>query len=90
MCVKATRYARESIGTSPYVVVRQIRSRNISAVSVMNKKWDTEFKVLHEFMNETFAIIDSQNVRNCTFIMDNAAIYRVGIVRDIFVEHGHS
>ena len=63
---------------STYVVVRQIRSRNISAVSVMNKNGILNFKVqntaytsvaLHKFINKKFAILDSKNVRNCTFII---------------------
>ena len=93
-----TRYGRAVIGSSPSLTVRQIRSRNISVCAIMSKNGILKFTVQNsaytgitfkEFMGAAFDILEDRGLSNCTFIMDNAAIHRVGMVRELFEQRGH-
>lgn len=92
------KHGRAITGSSPVLTVRQIRTRNISVCSTINKNGMLNFIIRDvafngerfvEYIREVFDQFDLKGLSNCVIIMDNAAIHRIGSVRNLFTERGH-
>jgi len=97
LCMRS-KYGYAPVGKSPVRVAPGIRSRNISICCAMNKNGNIFFKDqsyafnskdFTSYINDLLLWVNSMNLTQCSFVMDNVPFHKNTAVREIIVNSGH-
>jgi len=89
---------RSLVGTTPIVMVPNLRSKNISVCCAMSRNEMLFSKVSHksynalkfeEFITSLCDILSMKNLDKCIFIMDNVAFHKCSSIRNVIENMGH-
>lgn len=92
-----TKYGRSLIGSSAYIRVGGVKSRNISVIAAMNKYGMVSYKINHrpvngedfkQYLIELLNLCNSTGIDNPCFILDNARIHHYHGLKHLIEELG--